>query len=194
MAEWVVEDSDLEDADVWDGPWEDEPSLQGALLEVERFVFWAAFSIRKLIESKKLSDDFEALTFSVRRHPGRTALSGQDWLNSHHFDRHYDLGRYEMEEMGSLRLCNQLIHSVAFVPVTDEAGRVLEGILFNSDRTRSRCLYAIEWTEFDRMVMEAVDDDINELDFDRRTQTLVKRRRPAHDGAPQSRLPPPDSP
>lgn len=177
MADWTVEESDLENAGVWDGPWEDEPSLQGALLEVERFVFWVAVSIRKLIESKKLSDDFEQLEFTVRRHPARAALSEQDWLNAHHFDRHYDLGRYEVETMRPLKLCNQLVHSFAFVPVTNEEGRTLEAILFNSDRTRSRGLYDVEWSEFDRMVMEAIDDDINYLQFDRRTQQLTKRRR-----------------
>jgi hypothetical protein len=63
LLNWTVETSDRDGHH--DGSWESEPSLEDALLAIEQFVFWAGFAIRKLIESQKLSDEFEAQQLAV---------------------------------------------------------------------------------------------------------------------------------
>lgn len=90
LLEWSVEESDLEGTDLWDGPWEEEPSLEGALLEVERFVFWAAFAIRKVIESRKLSDEFEAQEFKTELHPRTATEAPEDLISSHRIERFHE--------------------------------------------------------------------------------------------------------
>jgi hypothetical protein len=183
LLEWTAEESDLEGADLWDGPWEEEPSLQGALLVVEQFVFWAAFAIRKLLESQKLSDEFEAQQFTVLLHPRVAAEGPEDLVASHHVERFYDLGVSRQMTLTARRLCDQLIHSFQFLPVTDEEQRHLVGLLFNSDRTRIEGVFFIEWPEFERLVISAAEDDIAYLRIDRRSGRVVKLREPPPDRA-----------
>jgi hypothetical protein len=183
LLDWTVEESDLEGADLWDDPWEDEPSLQGALLAVERFVFWAAFAVRKLIESQKLSDEFEAEQFPVSLHPRIAAEAPEDLVSSHHLERFYDLAISHKKTLSAKRLCDQLIHSFQFLPVTDEEQRHLAGLLFNSDRTRTDGLFFIEWPEFERLIISAAEDDITYMHVDRSSGRVVKRREPPADRA-----------
>lgn len=176
VSDWEVEESDTDGADIWDDPWEERPSLEMALLEVERVVFWSAFSIRKLIEARKLSDEFEAQTVPVLRFPRREPAQLQDQLNAHHIDRHYDLDNSDPTFLTPIELCNQLIHSFVFVPCTDKASRQMTGILFNSDRSRDTSLFHVTWSDFEAIVISAAEDDVVYAAFDRRSNSWVKSR------------------
>ena len=46
-----------------------EGEMESALIAVEQFVFWAAFAVRKLADSYKLSDEFESTSWEVRVYP-----------------------------------------------------------------------------------------------------------------------------
>lgn len=61
----------------------EDADLDEALIAVEQFVFWAAFAVRKLADSFKLSDEFERRTLLVGadlvctlRVPGRSQRAG----------------------------------------------------------------------------------------------------------------------
>jgi hypothetical protein len=178
MADWEVVDNDsLNDEMEMGEP--DEPSLGDALVAVEHFVFWAALAVRKMIEARKMSDEFEALEVPVVRSPRKAGVVIQDHLNSHHFERHYDLDRQTRETIKPVALCHRLIHSFVFVPVTDEPQRRMEGLLFNSDRTKHH-LWFIEWNDFVDVITEAIEDDIAWMDHNRETGVLVKSRHRQH--------------
>jgi len=108
------------------------------LAKVEADVFLAAYTVRKLIEAKKVSDETEAQKITAQAHP---LIKGPvDHWNWHKIDELFDLQRSRVVQMNLLAFCNQVIHSYVFVPVMDEDG--LEGFFVASDRERrSQLLY-----------------------------------------------------
>lgn len=102
-------------------------------------------------------------------------------MSSHHLERFYNLSASTKQMLSPQRLCDQLIHSFQFVPVTDEPQHRLEGLLFNSDRTRREGLFFIEWPEFARFVTAVAQDGIVSLSVDRLTEHVVKLREPPLD-------------
>lgn len=163
----------------------EEDESEAALIAVEQFVFWVAFAVRKLADSFKLSDEFEARQWAVTVHPKRASAPPTDYLNWHHVDTLYDLDSGASQSVTLRRLTGLLIHSFVFMPVTDEAGRKLEGILFNSDRTKDVGLYHVRWSEFCALIHALYDDDVVQGSYDRRTGRLEKR-------GPLTADPPPD--
>jgi len=100
------------------------------------------YSVRKLIEARKLSDSLVAREIDVTLYP---SVSGAriTLLNWHKLDRHYD---FDTPEQGSLRvglLCHQFVHSYVFTPGFSEVGE-LDSILFASDWERKKRLHSIE--------------------------------------------------
>jgi hypothetical protein len=180
LLEWTVEDEDHPD-EAWDG-WphlpESEPSLERALVAVEKFVFWTAVVVRKLMEAEKLSDDFQEMQFRVRtcQHtPGHYPWrwSAVAWME---LERYYDLDSETAVELSPQVICSQLVHSFVFVPILDEAQRSMSGFYFNSDRTKERCVYKMSWAEFRRFLREIVHDTICYSERIAGSERLVLRR------------------
>lgn len=66
-----------------------------------------------------------------------------------------------------------LLHSLVFMPVSDEDGRSLIGFFFNSDRTKDQ-VYMLLWKEFRGLIEALVADDIVAASYDRITGVMVK--------------------
>ncbi len=123
------------------------------LCDLERDTFYAAFVLRKLIESKKIADSFADKEIGLRcHHP--TQRGGE--LSPHDVDQHYDLTEersyVETKKVGFL--CNQLIHSKIFVFCFSEASEKqvvddqIDGFFINSDQTSKRVLFHVSWTDW----------------------------------------------
>lgn len=112
-----------------------------ALSKLERTLFTAAFSIRKLIDSQKLSDECLAYSIPGERSPAAGARR-PDLMNWHHFDEHFDMGSPTSCRLRTRDLCNLLIHSFQFLFTCGEDGHVC-GFLVSSDRYRAARLYRI---------------------------------------------------
>jgi hypothetical protein len=151
-------------------------SQRRALLTVTREVLWIAFAIRKLMDSKKLSDELEAEPFSVGLHPRRPTTAFEDQLSMDHIERFYDLGSVTEQTLRTRDICNQLIHSFQLQLATNAAGRQMRGLYVNSDRTRTQGLYFVAWEEFTRLVRATSTDDIADWHFNRITGEQIKRR------------------
>ena len=96
------------------------------------------YSIRKLIEVQKLSNDVAGQ---------RLALDAFPWLgtpvNRHnrlYFNKLYDLKAGSSKNCDLLFVCHQLVHSYIFALCGDENMR-LEGIYVTSERERHKFLY-----------------------------------------------------
>jgi hypothetical protein len=106
----------------------------------EKEIFFAFYSIRKLMEAKKLSNcvveaeiqlqAFKSMGLPVTR------------LNQHKIDQLYDLENPSSESIKLKDVCNQFIHSYIFVPCFGEFDE-LNGIIFCSDYSRKHKVFKI---------------------------------------------------
>lgn len=150
-----------------------EERLEAAILAFEKFVSWAAFVMRKLADSNKLSDEMEASLWEVERYPRFESRPFIDYLNSHRLDDNYDLGRGTPDRLRPRQICGMLLHSLVFIPASDEDGRSLIGFFFNSDRTADR-VFMITWEEFRALIHALVADDVVGASYNRVTGEMVK--------------------
>jgi len=149
---------------------------QDAWVRLERFVFWTAFVTRKLYEADKLSDEFVAERFVIKRYPRNAEDRLQDHMNADKIERFYDLDHPESRTVGPLWISSQLIHSFVFMPEVDEEGGPPVGFLFNSDRSRHESLFHIDWLHFERLVHVLSTDDVVDWKWNRLTGESVKSR------------------
>ena len=112
------------------------PERSFALVEQELMLGF--YSVRKLLESNKLSQSVSDLRLSLCAHPCKNKAVTQ--LNRHAVDDLYDLGGTASEERDLAFVCNQFIHSYVFV-LTFAAANEWDGVLVSSDRERNRVAY-----------------------------------------------------
>jgi hypothetical protein len=100
---------------------------------IERVLFLSAFTMRKLWESNKLSQDWKERTIPCRRYN----LIGEvpTVLDRHDIDEFYDLKNGARGIIEASDLCNLLIHSFVVVTQFRKHGG-LAGLYVASDRSR----------------------------------------------------------
>jgi hypothetical protein len=114
------------------------------LVSIEKDIFIAFYSIRKLMDAKKLSDATELMPLNVAIYPTKHKdVTFHNWDN---IDSLYDLTASQTSQRDLRYICNQIIHSYVFVPDISEDG-AFAGILFCSDRERNKKLYGVETNE-----------------------------------------------
>lgn len=106
---------------------------------VERDVMVGAYSVRRLKESFKVSDDLLKRTWPVRIYEPCGLPS--DVSNNHKFWDLYDLQKGRDAELSLTNICNQVIHSWVWGFAAGVGGSGLDGIFVSSDRKRKKCLY-----------------------------------------------------
>jgi hypothetical protein len=137
---------------------------------IERFVFLGFYTVRKLIESRKLSSRVSKQTVAVSSFPRGMIAAGA--INAPLLRVHYDLSRCEQRDLALRTLCDQIVHSYVFsIAVTTGTG--LRGFYFASDYAKDKTLYFLSVDvavallrdvasdrlgEFDRSVIEHFDD------------------------------------
>lgn len=108
---------------------------------VERDMTLGAFIVRRLNESRRVSDTLAARRFPVERY----SLVGDvpDVYNRHEFYELYDLESGTTDTLPLSHLCNQIIHSYVWhFAVTEDSG-MLDGVYVCSDHKRRKTLYKI---------------------------------------------------
>ena len=99
------------------------------------------YSIRKLIEARKLSDSTIDKQVSIVTYPARGKPI--HLLNWDRIDRLYDLENGNPATIGLLPLCHRFVHSYVFVPELGEDGG-LRGFFIASDRQRGESICFID--------------------------------------------------
>jgi hypothetical protein len=133
----------LESADYLEG-WLDRTDwTEEELVGFEKAVLTSAYSMRKLAESYKLSDETVSEQVPVTKYPARGKnVSLRNWWE---YWELYDLDDGNRETVSLRKLCNQLIHSFIFlVESDDEEDAAISSVIFNSDRNRNKHLYRIQ--------------------------------------------------
>ena len=105
--------------------------------KVEQDLMLGFYSIRKLIESKKLSTSLVNASLSLVSHPCQRRVTQ---LNCNAIQDLYDMEKHTVEQRDIAFVCNQFIHSYVFMLTFSETPR-LHGVLVSSDHERNRAVY-----------------------------------------------------
>jgi len=109
------------------------------LYTVEKDIFLGFYYVRKLIESKKISDSLKKKSYEVKEFPYR---GSPESIINHFKETDYDFSMAKTSKITIIQLCNQFIHSYYFFPFLPN-GKNLIGFLFCSDHKRTSCIYLI---------------------------------------------------
>ena len=134
--------------------WAAKPCSPRRSFILERKVFLAAYSLRKLHENIKLSNATLDLKVSVKiSSPIQSGFS-----NMHHwFDKYFDLQNPLTTQLTWYRIINILIHSATFVEVVDNEGHIT-GFMVTSDRELKRGLIHVALDDFISLMRTAAQD------------------------------------
>jgi hypothetical protein len=113
---------------------------EASFVLVEKTIMLGFYSIRKLLEAKKLSTSFASITIPARLYPSKGGTV--TLLNWHHTYRFFDLENPQPAQLKVPDLANQVIHSFIFIPGGDPAGG-LSTIQVASDRQKTKGLFEI---------------------------------------------------
>jgi len=108
---------------------------------LEKEVFFGLFTLRKLMESNKVSDDIKNRKVELAVY--FTGDKSVTLLNQHRFSELYDLYAGEKETITYWNICNQFVHSSIFAPFTP-VGKSLVGFYIASDWVKKKKLYYIQ--------------------------------------------------
>tara|TARA_R110000868_G_scaffold288551_9_gene548838 strand:+ start:456 stop:965 length:510 start_codon:yes stop_codon:yes gene_type:complete len=123
----------------------------------EKEIFIAFFSIRKIIESKKIST--YALSHIVELYEIPLPSDLRELVGKADILRLYDIKKSKKTSLKIEIVCNQFIHSYIFRPY--RPSNKLLGIFVSSDRERQRCLYYISMGNIIDMLILVSTNPIN---------------------------------
>jgi len=110
---------------------------ESTLVRIEKELFIGFYTIRKLLDTLKVSDSTKGQSYNLEFSPNRKRV---DYLNWHHVDECYDLETRRSETRNLRFLCNLFIHSFVFV-VCGEGP--LEGFFVASDKMMNQKVYYV---------------------------------------------------
>ncbi len=114
--------------------------LESSFAKVEQDIMISFYSIRKLMEARKITDELANSSLPVKIHDSKNDFITT--LNWHKIDKHYDLENPTYSNRDIRHISNQIIHSFVFAFEFSEEG-TLTGFFFNSDKTKFSRLYYI---------------------------------------------------
>ena len=154
---------------------------------MERDVFLSAYTVRKLMEADKLSDELESSSLRALKYLPRdrtvdiinagTPLNESgpmnlprdrtvDIMNWHKIDELYDISSHVVVSVGLRQFCNQVVHSFVFsLSMTARGG--LDGFFVASDHTKDRQLLYFSIDAVVNTLLRVADDDIVSLRMSR---------------------------
>ena len=138
----------------------------------EKEIFFAFYTIRKLLEAKKLTEKVVHLNVPVDSYPSKG--KGVTLLNFRfEIEKHFDFERKTNETLSLGFLCNQIIHS--YIYFNQFYGDRLVRVLISSDHMRNRKLYSIKLGEIEKILRKVASDTVRKSTsiYDGRTGDYV---------------------
>jgi hypothetical protein len=129
---------------------------EASLARLEQLLMVGFYSVRKLLEAKKLSSDVVTCRIACDAYPSTGRRMTR--LNWHRLSGFYDFERPAKVSIGVLDLCHEIVHSYVYCPMYDEAG-LLSGILAASDRHKARRLLRVQIADVIALFERAGNDD-----------------------------------
>jgi hypothetical protein len=121
---------------------------------IERKVFLAAYTIRKLDDDYKLSTAIHDGSLPCRTYPAKSKSITP--LNTHKIDELYDFNCARTETISVRHLMDIIVHSLVFFEML-RGDLTVEGFLVTSDR-RKTCLWEIKTNAFVKLMHDVGND------------------------------------
>jgi hypothetical protein len=136
----------------------------------EQTVLLGFYSIRKLVEARKLSNAVaeQRIDLAMYRHVGNPVTV----IGKRKLDKLYDLSEEETVSRNLAFVCNKFVHSYVFEECFDSEGNFLVGILFNSDKDRNKFLYYIEIQKLIEIFEQVGNDYPTHIHYTTNMETL----------------------
>ena len=116
--------------------------FDSSFANLEQNLMIGFYSVRKLIEARKISDSSVDKKIAVTKYPAKKSQPIH-LLNWHDIDEHFDLENGSVTTVDIFYLCNQFVHSYVFIIELNENSR-LEGFFVASDWQKNESLYFID--------------------------------------------------
>jgi hypothetical protein len=157
--------------------------------QLERFAFVTAYIMRKLEEGDALTQEVMKSKWPVTVFACTSPPPGRSWFRISHdretwrqpLENHYDLNAPGADRLVFQGVCNGLIHHFAFAVRRQAESDNME-ILFNSNQTKNKRLYAMALDAYMALVEEVHYDEIRWVDMDRDANRIIQRRQRPPDG------------
>ena len=142
-----------------------ESTSEKTFVRIEKEIFLGFYSVRKLLETVKVSDSTKNAKYQVTWYPN---IKRVDWLNNHRLAELYDFGKPGQESRDIGFISNLFIHSFVFAPAGEER---LEGAFVASDRTINQKCYFVPLSVIQSIFRLVGRDYPSHLSFERDPQT-----------------------
>ncbi|MDA8576141.1 hypothetical protein N9L24_03765 [Candidatus Marinamargulisbacteria bacterium] len=127
---------------------EDDEKFEQIFSTIEIKLFTIAYSLRKLVDTKKVSDKLSDAQLKVsvyQKNSKRLTL-----MNNHRFEEQYNFDKKDEEKLKIRDVCNQIIHSYIFQLVGYRSK--IFYVFFNSDHQKNECLFKLKIKDFLKVV------------------------------------------
>jgi hypothetical protein len=151
---WPWRQELLRDADVLQR-WKGRPFSARRDFIVEKKVFIAAYAMRKLMESFKLSSDQSGHHVPCRIYPFLKRLT---WRDRGEYYEHYDMERPQRASVSTSALFNLIIHSFIFTEAVTLCGHSY-GFLVTSGHRRDDGLWEVNFDHYIALMRRVAEDD-----------------------------------
>lgn len=108
---------------------------------IDKYIFYSAFIIRKLIESDKLTNECENLILNIKNHPNIKKLTKLNYVSA---IEDYELDNFKESTIKIGDLCNQIIHSYVFFTFSDYEKNNCISFLVSSDYDRNKHIHYVD--------------------------------------------------
>lgn len=129
---------------------------------LDRAIVLCAFSIRRMIEKKLVTDRLASFTISVNNFSAKDGSSFRRPYHSRsggHVHESYDFGDIKVMKMTAEDLANEIIHSAQIMISHNEPG-LRDGILLASDRHSDKRVLNLTIEEFREFAQMILDDNV----------------------------------
>ncbi len=114
-----------------------ENTSERTIVKIEKEIFIGFYSIRKLLETVKVTDSTKRKKYELEWNPN---IEKPNHLNWHKIDRLYNLSQRNTENRDIGFICNLFIHSYVFILSGEDK---LDGIYVTSDKFKNKKLYFV---------------------------------------------------
>ena len=133
---------------------------------IEQELMLGFYSIRKLLESNKISNAVTSICWPLTSYVCRDEVTQ---LNRHALNDLYDLSRDTVQPRDITFVCNQFIHSYVFTLTFSDKDR-LDGVFVSSDRERNTQVFHLRIVDIAALFDRVVNDSPNLIRMSRNKQ------------------------
>jgi len=131
--------------------------------ECEKAIFLGFYSIRKLLEGKRVNPCINGMNVNLTAYPSSTNLTrlihpNEGWV------KNYDLSKGEDHSLSLEKICNQFIHSKIFSPFVP-GGLGCVGFYVSSDSTAKNNVYYIKLITVVEILLSVAHESIIKLEL-----------------------------